>query len=74
MQEMGKAVMGTGEASGENRAIEAAEKPSATLLDDISMRGAKGVIVNITGGYDMTPFEVDEASTASATKSTLMQT
>ena len=63
MQEMGKAVMGTGEASGENRAIEAAEKAiSNPLLDDISMRGAKGVIVNITGGYDMTLFEVDEAS------------
>jgi len=62
MQEMGKAVMGTGEATGDNRAIEAAEKAiSNPLLDDVSMKGAKGVIVNITGGYDMTLFEVDEA-------------
>jgi len=62
MQEMGKAVMGAGEATGENRAIEAAEKAiSNPLLDDVSMKGAKGVIVNITGGYDMTLFEVDEA-------------
>jgi cell division protein FtsZ len=63
MQEMGKAVMGTGEATGDNRAIEAAEKAiSNPLLDDVSMKGARGVIVNITGGYDMTLFEVDEAS------------
>ncbi|HNQ91720.1 MAG TPA: cell division protein FtsZ [Alphaproteobacteria bacterium] len=62
MQEMGKAVMGTGEATGGDRATEAAEKAiSNPLLDDISMKGAKGVIVNITGGYDMTLFEVDEA-------------
>ena len=62
MQEMGKAVMGAGEATGDNRAIEAAEKAiSNPLLDDVSMKGAKGVIVNITGGYDMTLFEVDEA-------------
>lgn len=62
MQEMGKAVMGAGEATGENRAIEAAEKAiSNPLLDDVSMKGAKGVIVNITGGYDMTLFEIDEA-------------
>lgn len=62
MQEMGKAVMGAGEATGENRATEAAEKAiSNPLLDDVSMKGAKGVIVNITGGYDMTLFEVDEA-------------
>lgn len=62
MQEMGKAVMGAGEAAGDNRAIEAAEKAiSNPLLDDVSMKGAKGVIVNITGGYDMTLFEVDEA-------------
>lgn len=62
MQEMGKAVMGAGEATGDNRATEAAEKAiSNPLLDDVSMKGAKGVIVNITGGYDMTLFEVDEA-------------
>ncbi len=62
MQEMGKAVMGTGEASGERRAIEAAEKAiSNPLLDDVSMKGARGVIINVTGGYDMTLFEVDEA-------------
>ncbi len=62
MQEMGKAVMGAGEASGERRATEAAEKAiSNPLLDDISMKGAKGVIVNVTGGFDMTLFEVDEA-------------
>jgi cell division protein FtsZ len=59
MQEMGKAMMGTGEASGENRAIEAAEAAiSNPLLDDISMKGAQGVIINITGGYDMTLMEV----------------
>jgi cell division protein FtsZ len=62
MQEMGKAVMGVGEATGERRATEAAEKAiSNPLLDDISMKGARGVIVNVTGGYDMTLFEVDEA-------------
>lgn len=62
MQEMGKAVMGAGEATGDNRATESAEKAiSNPLLDDVSMKGAKGVIVNITGGYDMTLFEVDEA-------------
>lgn len=62
MQEMGKAVMGAGEATGDARATEAAEKAiSNPLLDDVSMKGAKGVIVNITGGYDMTLFEVDEA-------------
>lgn len=59
MREMGKAMMGTGEASGENRAIEAAEAAiSNPLLDDVSMRGAQGVIINITGGYDMTLNEV----------------
>ncbi len=62
MQEMGKAVMGVGESTGERRATEAAEKAiSNPLLDDISMKGAKAVIVNVTGGYDMTLFEVDEA-------------
>ena len=63
MTEMGKAMMGTGEASGENRAIAAAEAAIANpLLDDVSMRGAKGVLINITGGLDMTLFEVDEAA------------
>ncbi|MGE4313943.1 MAG: cell division protein FtsZ [Pseudobdellovibrionaceae bacterium] len=62
MLEMGKAVMGTGEATGEKRAIEAAEKAiSNPLLDDMSMKGAKGVIINVTGGPDMTLFEADEA-------------
>jgi len=64
MQEMGKAMMGTGEAEGERRALEAAEKAIANpLLDEVSMRGAKGVIINITGGQDLTLMEVDEAAT-----------
>lgn len=63
MTEMGKAMMGTGEATGDNRAIEAAEAAiSNPLLDDVSMRGAKGVLINITGGMDMTLFEVDAAA------------
>ncbi|WP_114394599.1 cell division protein FtsZ [Oleisolibacter albus] len=63
MTEMGKAMMGTGEATGERRAIDAAEAAiSNPLLDDISMKGARGVLINITGGYDMTLFEVDEAA------------
>ncbi len=63
MSEMGKAMMGTGEAEGENRATAAAEAAiSNPLLDDVSMEGAKGVLINITGGYDMTLFEVDEAA------------
>ena len=63
MGEMGKAMMGTGEASGENRAIEAAEKAiSNPLLDGVSLRGAKGVIISITGGDDMKLMEVDEAA------------
>jgi cell division protein FtsZ len=63
MMEMGKAMMGTGEAEGENRAVAAAEAAiSNPLLDDVSMRGAKGVLINITGGYDMTLFEIDEAA------------
>lgn len=62
MMEMGKAMMGTGEASGERKAIEAAEAAiNNPLLDDVSMKGARGVIINITGGYDMTLFDVDEA-------------
>ncbi|WP_404371154.1 cell division protein FtsZ [Sphingomonas sp. MMS24-J45] len=63
MQEMGKAMMGTGEATGDNRAIEAASKAIANpLLDGVSMKGAKGVIVSITGGDDMRLLEVDEAA------------
>jgi cell division protein FtsZ len=62
MQEMGKAMMGTGESSGDKRAIEAAEAAiNNPLLDDVSMKGARGVIINVTGGYDMTLFEADEA-------------
>ncbi len=62
MLEMGKAMMGTGEAEGDRRAIEAAEAAiNNPLLDDVSMKGARGVIVNVTGGMDMTLFEVDEA-------------
>ena len=63
MDEMGKAMMGTGEAEGEDRAIQAAEKAIANpLLDEISLRGAKGVLINITGGDDLTLFELDEAA------------
>jgi cell division protein FtsZ len=63
MAEMGKAMMGTGEAEGEDRAVRAAESAiSNPLLDDISMRGAKAVLINITGGHDMTLFELDEAT------------
>lgn len=62
MLEMGKAMMGTGESQGERRAIEAAESAiNNPLLDDVSMKGARGVIINVTGGHDMTLFEVDEA-------------
>ena len=63
MDEMGKAMMGTGEASGDDRAIQAAEKAIANpLLDEISLHGAKGVLINITGGHDLTLFELDEAA------------
>jgi cell division protein FtsZ len=63
MRDMGKAMMGTGEATGERRAIEAAEAAIANpLLDEVSMRGAKGVIINITGGEDLKLMEVDEAA------------
>jgi len=63
MNEMGKAMMGTGEAEGDRRALDAAEAAiSNPLLDDASMAGAKGVLINITGGSDMTLFEVDEAA------------
>ncbi len=63
MSEMGKAMMGTGEASGEARAIAAAEAAIANpLIDDVSLKGAKGLIINITGGKDITLYEVDEAA------------
>jgi cell division protein FtsZ len=63
MGEMGKAMMGTGEAEGDKRATDAAEAAiSNPLLEDVSMKGAKGVLINITGGLDMTLFEVDEAA------------
>jgi cell division protein FtsZ len=63
MDEMGKAMMGTGEDAGEDRAIQAAEKAIANpLLDEISLKGAKGVLINITGGHDLTLFELDEAA------------
>lgn len=63
MSEMGKAMMGTGEADGERRALDAAEAAiSNPLLDDVSLKGAKGILINIMGGYDMTLYEVDEAA------------
>ena len=64
MREMGKAMMGTGEASGEKRALSAAEAAIANpLIDDASMKGAKGLLISITGGKDLTLYEVDEAAT-----------
>lgn len=64
MRDMGKAMMGTGEASGDKRALQAAEAAIANpLLDETSMRGAGGLLISITGGSDMTLFEVDEAAT-----------
>lgn len=63
MADMGTAMMGIGEAEGEGRALAAARAAIANpLLDDVSMKGAKGVLINITGGYDMTLFELDEAA------------
>ena len=63
MDEMGKAMMGTGEAAGDDRAVQAAEKAIANpLLDEISLNGARGVLINITGGHDLTLFELDEAA------------
>ena len=63
MSEMGKAMMGTGEASGEGRSVAAAEAAIANpLIDDVSLKGAKGLIINITGGKDITLYEVDEAA------------
>ena len=64
MREMGRAMMGTGEASGEGRAMAAAEAAIANpLLDETTMKGAQGLLISITGGRDMTLFEVDEAAT-----------
>nr|WP_316654977.1 cell division protein FtsZ [uncultured Gellertiella sp.] len=64
MREMGRAMMGTGEASGSGRAMQAAEAAIANpLLDETSMKGAQGLLISITGGRDMTLFEVDEAAT-----------
>ena len=64
MQEMGKAMMGTGEASGEGRAMNAAEAAIANpLLDETNMAGAQGLLISVTGGHDMTLYEVDEAAT-----------
>jgi cell division protein FtsZ len=64
MREMGKAMMGTGEASGEKRALTAAEAAiSNPLIDDSSMKGARGLLISITGGRDLTLYEVDEAAT-----------
>ena len=63
MTGMGTALMGMGEASGEGRALEAARRAiDNPLLDDVTIRGAKGVLINVTGGYDMTLFELDEAA------------
>jgi len=65
MTEMGKAMMGTGEATGEDRALMAAQNAIQNpLLDEVSLRGAKAVLVNVTGGLDMTLLEVDEAANA----------
>ncbi|MEI3855503.1 MULTISPECIES: cell division protein FtsZ [Ensifer] len=64
MKGMGRAMMGTGEGTGEGRALKAAEAAIANpLLDEVSMRGARGVLISISGGMDMTLFEVDEAAT-----------
>jgi cell division protein FtsZ len=69
MTEMGKAMMGTGEAGGEDRALMAAQNAIANpLLDEVSLKGAKAVLVNVTGGLDMTLLEVDEAANAIATE------
>src|SRR5262249_15972427 len=60
---MGRALMGTGRAKGDRRAIEAAQQAiSSPLLEDVSIEGATGILINITGGPDLTPFEVNEAA------------
>jgi cell division protein FtsZ len=64
MREMGSAMMGTGEASGDRRALRSAEEAiSNPLMDEVSLRGARGVLISITGGKDLTLYEVDEAAT-----------
>src|SRR5918912_2918204 len=64
MAEVGEAALGTGEGEGERRALDAAEAAiSNPLLDDVSLRGARGVLINVTGGPDLTLFEVDAAAT-----------
>jgi cell division protein FtsZ len=64
MREMGSAMMGTGEASGDKRALRSADEAiSNPLMDDVSLRGARGVLISITGGKDLTLYEVDEAAT-----------
>jgi cell division protein FtsZ len=64
MREMGSAMMGTGEASGDKRALRSAEEAiSNPLMDDVSLRGARGVLISITGGKGLTLYEVDEAAT-----------
>jgi cell division protein FtsZ len=64
MRDMGKAMMGTGEAAGDKRALQAAEAAiSNPLIDDVSMKGARGLLISITGGNDLTLYEVDEAAT-----------
>src|SRR5204862_8081229 len=64
MREMGKAMMGTGEASGEKRALRSAEAAIANpLIDDVSMKGARGLLISITGVKDLTIYDVDEAAT-----------
>jgi hypothetical protein len=64
MREMGSAMMGTGEASGDKRALRSAEEAiSNPLMDDVSLRGARGALISITGGKDLTLYEVDEAAT-----------
>jgi cell division protein FtsZ len=62
MNEMGKAMMGTGEADGDTRALAAEKAIANPLLDEISLKGARGVLINVTGGYDLTLFELDEAA------------
>jgi cell division protein FtsZ len=64
MREMGKAMMGTGEASGDKRALRSAEAAICNpLIDNVSLHGARGVLISITGGKDLTLYEVDEAAT-----------
>src|SRR6516225_3979916 len=64
MREMGRAMMGTGEASGDKRALRSAEAAiSNPLMDNVSLRGARGVLISITGGKDLTLYDVDEAGT-----------